>query len=69
MSGKTDLREIVARALWRDRFRLREWDHAKAYLKATTYRKAEEAIKRAGVKNIEVPLVEEPFVLVDKKEK
>ena len=54
--AETSLREIVARALWRAQFRLREWDHAKPYLKKVVYARADDAIKRAGVENIDVPV-------------
>ena len=53
----TDLRELVARALFNDRFRLREWDHAKEWHKKVLYRRADEALRRAGLENVKVKSV------------
>ena len=57
---KTELRDVLARALFQDTYRLRRWESANVYLERTFYRRADEAIRRAGVEN---------FKIVAKKEK
>lgn len=44
-----DVRELLARSLFSDRFRLRLWDTAKLWQKQTSYQKADEALRRAGI--------------------
>ena len=51
-----ELRDVVARALFQTQYRLRDFTGAKPYLKKVMYMRADDAIKRAGVKNIEVPV-------------
>ena len=56
VGGDVELRDLIARALFRDSFRMRSWDSAKGYLQQTMYKRADEAIKRAGVENVTVPV-------------
>ena len=49
-----ELRDVVARAMFNSQYRLRDFDNAKPYLKKVSYLKADEAIRRAGVDNIEI---------------
>lgn len=49
-----ELRDVVARCLFRDKYRLRDFDNAKSYLKKVCYMRADESIRRAGVKNMEI---------------
>ena len=50
--AEMDLRELVARALFQEKFRLRRWDGAaeRSWQKKHCYERADEAIRRAGVK-------------------
>lgn len=49
---KMDLRELVARTLFNDQFRLRNWDQAKDWHKKVLYKRADEALRRSGVENV-----------------
>lgn len=49
---EVELREIVAQTLWRDRYRLRNWQHAKKWAKNSCYERADKAIRRAGFENV-----------------
>ena len=51
---ETNLREVLARALFQDTYRLRRWESANVYLERTFYRRADEAIRRAGVENFKI---------------
>ena len=56
VGGDVELRDLIARTLFRDSFRMRNWDSAKGYLQLSMYKRADEAIKRAGVENVTVPV-------------
>lgn len=45
----TQLRDVVARALFGHFYRKREWSSAKAWLKNTLYQKADTALVREGI--------------------
>lgn len=49
-----ELRDLLARALFNDAFRLRNWESAKEWHKKVLYRRADEALRRAGVSNVKV---------------
>lgn len=49
-----ELKELLARSMFSDVMRLRNWDSAKAWQKGTYLRKATEALRRAGVENVKV---------------
>ncbi len=49
-----ELKELVARALFNDKFRLRNWEHSKPYLQQALLKRAEEALRRSGVENVQV---------------
>lgn len=49
-----ELRELIARTLFNAQFRLRDWDHAKDWHRKALYLRADEAMRRAGVENVEV---------------
>jgi len=49
-----ELRELVARSLFNDEKRLRMWDSAKLWMKQTYLKKADEALRRAGVENVKL---------------
>lgn len=51
-----ELREIIARILFQDRYRLRTWESMKDFspIKKQCYEKADEAIRRAGLKNMKL---------------
>lgn len=51
-AGKIELRELVARAFYSDQFRLRSFDTAKPWQKQMSYKRADEALRRAGVDNV-----------------
>ncbi len=46
-----ELRDFLAQCLWQDQFRLRTWATAKEWQKKQAYKRADEALKRSGVKN------------------
>lgn len=49
-----EIRDIVARALFNARWKLRKWDGANPYQKKLFVRLADDALRRAGVKNMTV---------------
>lgn len=49
-----DLKELVARALFQDQHPYQSWDRSKEYMKANSKRRAEVAMKRCGMKNVEL---------------
>lgn len=61
VSGEVALRDIIARSLFRDSFRMRDWESAKPYMKQVMWKRADEAIRRAGVENISVPVKVDRF--------
>lgn len=44
----------MARVIWEHTFRLRRWESAKEWQKRNSYRKADDAMKRAGIENAEI---------------
>jgi len=52
-----DLKELLARSMFQDVMRLRNWESAKPWQRGTYLRKATEAMRRAGVENIEIKTV------------
>lgn len=67
VSGEVELREIIGRALFRSAFRLRDWETAKPYLKKVMYARADEAIRRAGVENVSVPVSVQKFGKIENR--
>ena len=67
VSGEVELREIVGRALFRSAFRRRDWDTAKPYMKKVMYARADEAIRRAGVENVSVPVTVPKFGRIENR--
>ena len=61
VGGEVALRDLVARALFRDTFRFRDWESAKPYMKHVSLKRADEAMKRAGVENVSVPVKVDTF--------
>ena len=61
VGGEVALREIVARALFRDAFRFQNWDHTKGYTQKVMLKRADEALRRAGVENVNVPVKVDKF--------
>lgn len=51
---KIELRELVARTLFNDAFRLRNWEVAKEWHKKVLLKRADEALRRAGLENVSV---------------
>ncbi len=49
-----DLQELVARVLFQDQHRFRSWDRSKGFLQANAKKRAQEAMRRAGIKNMEI---------------
>lgn len=49
-----DLQELVARALFQDQHRFRSWDRSKGFLQANAKKRAQDALKRAGIKNVSI---------------
>lgn len=45
------LKELLAKTLFQDKFRLRKWESSKPWAKAICVQRAEEALKRSGVKD------------------
>ena len=67
VSGEVALRDIIARALFRDTFRLRDWDNTRGYQKQIMYKRADEAIRRAGVENVSVPVKPDKFGKIENR--
>ena len=49
-----DLQGLVARALFQDRFPMRSWERSKGSLQANSRKRAADALKRAGIPNVEI---------------
>lgn len=49
-----ELRELLARTLFNDDKRLRNWEYAKPWMRQTFLKRADEALRRAGVENVKV---------------
>jgi hypothetical protein len=49
-----DLNELVARALFQDQHKFQSWERSKLYLKANSMKRATEALRRAGIKNVTI---------------
>ena len=48
------LRDLIARTLFNETFRLRNWEQAKEWQKKVLYKRADEAMRRAGVENVKI---------------
>ena len=46
-----ELRDVLARALFQDNYRLRRWEGRSTYLDRLFYKRADEAIRRSGLVN------------------
>lgn len=55
-AAKIELRELLARTLFSEAMRLRSWDGAKDWQKNISYKRADEALRRAGVENVTIRL-------------
>lgn len=50
------LEDLVARILFQDQHRMRSFDGAKPYLTALSRKRAQDAMKRSGIKNVTVDM-------------
>jgi hypothetical protein len=48
------LKDLVARALFQDQHKFRSWDNSKLYVKANALNRAQLALERAGIKDMEI---------------
>lgn len=48
------LEELVARVLFQDQHPMQSWDRSKEFLKANAKKRADMALKRAGIQNVAI---------------
>lgn len=48
------LKELVARCIFQDQHKFQSWERSKLYAKANALKRAEDALKRSGVKDVTI---------------
>lgn len=57
VSEAHDLQDLVARALFQDKFPMRSWSRSRGFMQANARLRAMTALKRAGIENVSIKTV------------